>query len=227
MELRRELVLSFIALMVLNLILAFGTIALLARMGPAIEHILEANDFSIGAAENMLTEFAHAGDQPLSAAAQSQVQGALEAAQKNVTEPEELPILEELRRRIPAASQGAGSERQQAITTARELIAVNRRAMHRVDEEAQRLGIAGAWSAVFLGFLSFLLSLLMLFRLQRRLVNPVLDLHQVLLDHRAGERMRRCQPPDAPREVIQVIESVHRLLDERLLCTGRGDAPTD
>ena len=227
MELRRELLLAFGLLILFQLGLAFGTVGLLVRMGPAIEEILDANDYSILATEDILTEFAHSGGQPLSAAAQSRIHRALEAAQKNVTEPEELPVLEELRRRIPAASLGPGSERQQAITTARELIAVNRRAMHRVDEEAQRLGLAGAWSAVFLGFLSFLLSLLILVRLQRRLVNPLVDLHQVLLDHRAGERMRRCQPPDAPREVVQVIESVHRLLDERLLRAGRGDAPAD
>jgi methyl-accepting chemotaxis protein len=88
--------------------------------------------------------------------------------------------------------------------------------MRDVDLEARRLGSAGAWTAVFVGFLSFLLSILLFVRLQRRLARPLVDLYEVLESARQGDRLRRCRLTDAPREIIQVTQAVNGLLDARL-----------
>jgi nitrogen fixation/metabolism regulation signal transduction histidine kinase len=102
------------------------------------------------------------------------------------------------------------------VERVRKLIQINRDAMRNVDEEARRLGGAGAWAAVFVGFLSFLLSVFVLVRFQNRFIRPLVDLHEVLEGAREGDRLRRCRLHDAPREVIQVTQAVNRLLDERL-----------
>jgi nitrate/nitrite-specific signal transduction histidine kinase len=97
------------------------------------------------------------------------------------------------------------------------LVEVNRNAMAAVDERAKRLGSAGAWSAVFIGALTFLLSLIVLARLERRFVQPLLELHEVLNATRQGHLLRRCRSNvDAPREVLNLTQTINRLLDERL-----------
>lgn len=216
MELRRELLLTIGALVLVNLLLAFGAIGLFARMGPAIERILQENVHSIDSVEEMLAELAYAGSAPLSSEARTRVDRALENAKLNVTEEEERPVLEALARALPSAMEGETDGRRQAVASARQLIHINRIAMREVDDEARRLGVAGAWAAVFVGFLSFLLSVFVVLRLQKRFVRPLVDLHQVLQVAHEGDRLRRCRLADAPREVIQVTQAVNRLLDERL-----------
>ena len=216
MELRRELLLTIGALVLLNLFLAFGAIGLFVRMGPAIERILQENVYSTIAAEEMLAELAEAGGETLTPEARARVGQALDNAKRNVTEEEERPVLAALERALPSAMEVEPDGRRQAVASVRQLIQINRDAMRKVDEEARRLGGAGAWAAVFVGFVSFLLSVFVVVRLQKRVVRPLVDLHQVLEGAREGDRLRRCRLADAPREVIQVTQAVNRLLDERL-----------
>ena len=216
MKLRRELLLMIGALVLLNLSLAFGAIGLFVRMGPAIERILQENVYSIVAAEELLAELAGTGSAHMSPEARVRVDESLRKAKNNVTAEEEHPVLAMLERSLPSAMDGDPGARRNAVTSIRQLIRINREAMRGVDEEARRLGRAGAWAAVFVGFLSFLLSVFVVVRLQKRFVRPLVDLHEVLEGVRQGDRLRRCRPSDAPREVIQVTQSVNRLLDERL-----------
>jgi len=215
-ELRRELVLTVGTLVALSLVLSFGAIGLFARMGPAIERILQENVYSIVTAERILTEFVEADGRALSGAARGRVHEALEKAQHNVTEPEELLVLASIQRELPQAMDGNHAARRQVVADIHDLIGINRTAMQEADEEAQRLGRAGAWSAVLIGFLSFLLSLFVLVRLQRRLVRPLVELCEVLEGAHGKKQLRRCRRPDAPAELIHVTEAVNRLLDERL-----------
>jgi hypothetical protein len=216
MDLRRELLSTIGTLVVLNLLLAFGAIGLLVRMGPAIELILQENVYSIVATEEVLAELADAGGAALYEQARLRVQMSLDRAQKNVTEAAERPVLAALERALPGAMAGEAGARRQAVQAVRELIHINREAMRAVDEEARRLGSAGAWAAVLVGFVSFLLSLLVVVRLQKRFVRPLVDLYEVLEGAREGNHLRRCRISDAPREVSQVLLSVNTLLDDRL-----------
>ena len=216
MDLRRELLLTIGTLVLLNLLLAFGAIGLFVRMGPAIARILEENVHSIVAAEGILADLGAAGDTPLDAAAELRVRQNLAQAQQNVTEAEERPILALLQQQLPNAIAADLPARQKTVHLLQQLIQINRDAMRHVDEEARRLGAAGAWAAVFVGFVSFLLSLLVVVRLQKRVLRPLVDLHEVLDDAQRGNQLRRCRPSDAPREVLQVTQSVNALLDERL-----------
>lgn len=216
MELRRELLLTIGALIALNLLLAFGAIGVLVRMNPAIDSIFEENVASIVAAEQLLSALAEAGDAPLSAQAEEGVREALGAAQLNITEGEEILALTSLSRVLPGAIVGAPGARREAVKEARRVIQVNRQAMYAVSAEARRLGSAGAWASAFVGFFSFVLSLALVIRMQRRFVHPLVELHGVLESARAGDRHRRCGTSDAPREVLQVSAAVNRLLDEKL-----------
>ncbi|HLT30269.1 MAG TPA: hypothetical protein VK013_09495 [Myxococcaceae bacterium] len=216
MELRRELLLTIGALIALNLLLAFGAIGVLVRMNPAIDSIFRENVASIVAAEQLLGALAEAGDAPLPAHAAQGVRDALTAAQHNITEGEEIQALTSLSRVLPGAIDGAPGARREAVREARRVIRVNREAMVAVSAEARRLGAAGAWASAFVGFFSFVLSLALVIRMQRRFVQPLAELHGVLESARSGDHHRRCGATDAPREVLQVSAAVNRLLDEKL-----------
>jgi nitrogen fixation/metabolism regulation signal transduction histidine kinase len=214
MELQRELLLTIGALVLLHILLAFGVIGLFVRMGPAIERILQENVYSIGAAEQMLVALAESGDAAVSAERRRRIEDALQRAKNNVTEAEEVPVLHAIAQHFEAVIAG---ERDAKVETVREisrLISINRDAMEKVGAEAQRLGIAGAWAAVFVGFLSFAVSLVVANRLRRRFVMPLIELHEVFDTVRRGERYRRCRMREAPMEVMQVMQSVNMLLDE-------------
>lgn len=216
MELRREFLLTIGALVLLNLCLAFGSIGLFVRMGPAIAHILEENVYSITAAEEILAELAEAGGSPMGPDQSARVHRLLGEAQRNITREEERAAFAALERSLPSAMDGDPDARRQAVTSIRQLVRTNREAMHRADEEARRLGSAGAWAAVLVGFLSFLLSVFVVVRLQRRFLRPLAELYEVLERARQGDRLRRCRMTDAPHEVVQVMQATNRLLDERL-----------
>lgn len=214
MQLRREL-LAYIGLLVaLNLLLAFGAIGLFVRMGPAIERILDENVRSIVAAEQVLSRLAD--DAALTPVTRAQVHDALATAERNVTEEGESAAISTLQAALPDALEGDATARREAVAALRDLSEINRTAMDRADSDARSLGSAGAWSAVFIGGLSFLLSVLVVSRLESRFIRPLSDLHEVVVAARRGERLRRCQLLDAPHEVVQVAEAVNELLDERL-----------
>ena len=75
-------------LVVLNLLMAFGTIGIFSRMTPAIAHIIERNGYSIKACEDMLALLALSGGQPLDHEHQKRFQDAFDRSKSNVTEPE-------------------------------------------------------------------------------------------------------------------------------------------
>lgn len=216
MELRREFFYTIGTLVALNVLLAFGAIGLFVRMLPAIERILEENVYSNIAAEEMLAVLAESPTARVPTEGRRRVEDAFRRAKSNVTEPEEIPVLDAIGRNLRAALDGERDAVVAEVRAIQNLIAINRDAMRKVDREAQRLGRAGAWAAVFVGFLSFLLSVVVLGRLRRRVVEPVVELHHVLEGLRRGERFRRSSPRDAPAEIQEVLQSVNALLDERL-----------
>lgn len=226
MTLRRELIVSAGVLVVLNLCLAFGATALLGRMGPAIGRLLQANDYSNVAAENLLGEFARAGGQPFNEASRARARGSFEQIRGNVTESDERPWVAVIDARIEAAMAGDAGAIDHVARALGEISAVNRRAMATADTETQRLGSAGAWAVVGLGMASLWASLVIFARLKRRVLSPIVDLHEVLTLSRKGDRFRRCRKSDSAFEIGQVTGSVNTFLDERdelsFFADGRG-----
>jgi len=216
MQLRRELSLTLGSLVLLNVLLAFGVISLLVRMGPAIERILQENVQSIVAAEEILAGFAESDVGEVPASRRGRIEAAFARMRNNQTEAGELPILGELESRLDAALGSDAEARMAFVVGVRRLIQINRAAMARADLRAQRLGATGAWAAVLVGVLSFVLSLVVLARFRTRVVQPMLELHAALEAVRSGEPFRRCQTRAAPLELRQLLESVNGLLDERV-----------
>lgn len=215
MNLRRDFLFTLGGLIGVNLLFAFACIGLFTRMGPAIEKILQENMHSIQAAEEMLFILAGSNGRPVNAADGEQFRQAFLQARFNVTEPEEKPALEKIEQHMPAALNGDSGARTEVIASIRKLIEINHEAMGVVDREAQRLGMAGAWSAVFLAVISFAVSLIIHRRMERKIIFPMTELQNVLQDIRTGNSFRRCSTVDTPLDVRRVLHDVNRLLDER------------
>jgi len=216
MRLRTELASTVAGFLALNFLLVFTAIGLFGRMGPAIELILQRNDTTIVAAEEILGAFARHRDVATTAAVRAPIEAALARARNNITEPGEEPLLVAIETQLPAALGGDDQARAALTDKLCALIAINRRAMQQVDRDAQRLGTAGAWAAAFVGMASLGLGLLLTRRLSQRVVRPLQELHATLAAALGGDSFRRANAADASPELREVLANVNQVLDTRV-----------
>lgn len=209
MRLHTESRLGIGALLALQLATSFAAIGLLARVSPAVERILLDNVRSVEAAEQMLAALALPEED-----AGARFEAALGAARANVTEAEELPLLEDLDRLGPAALAGDPTARRQAVAALEALSLVNRRSMQQADDEARFLGQAGAWTSALAGMAGFVLSLVVYDRTRRRMVLPVQELHATLAAARQGDHLRRCTHTEGPVETVRIADDLNWLLEQ-------------
>ena len=189
-------------LILLNLLMALGAIWVLARMTPAIEEILSRNGQSLEACEEMFAVLAEAPADPAGGAGfRDNFRQALLRAEANVTEKEEPQALEVIRR-------------EATVAAIRLLAASNRRAMIEAEARARHLGTAGAWGVVFMALTVFVVGLLFKRALYRNLVAPLEEVDNVLAARRNGDRMRRCNTIDMPRDVRRVLGDINDVLDQ-------------
>lgn len=214
MRARDEIRLIVAALLLNQLVLAFASIALMTRMTPAIEEIIVENVVSIEAVEVMLG--ALASPDRGSPSTRDDFMIALEHAETNVTEDSERPHIATLRQRGPLALSGDTEALRQTVDSLRELGRVNVTSVRAADQNAKRLGAAGAWTAAFLGALGFVLSVLAVRRVTRRFVEPLDDLALTVEAYRTGDVHRRFSAHDAPTELQRIGETVNGLLLDKL-----------
>jgi hypothetical protein len=216
MTTRRDLLLGVGALVALQLLTSFSAIGVLTRTAPAVAQVLEANVYSLAACEDLLGVLGRAGGEAATPGERARAASALERLRLNLTEPGERELVEQAESRLPASLEGDLAARRDAVSALLRLGDLNRAGMRRADAEMQRLGAAGAWFAVALAVGAFLLSMLTVRRLERRLLAPLEELGRVLESTRAGRWQRRCQPVAAAPDVKRLLEGVNEVLDTRL-----------
>lgn len=213
MRLSHELSGLLLVFVAVNLFLVVASIGLFARIGPAVELILERNDTTIASAEEVLLVLARRPEGLRTADDVARIEQALGVIRANVTEDEEPQVIEQTVERARALFAGDESARAGLIESLTSLIAINRRAMRAADLEAQRLGTVGAWVASSIGVLSLLLHLILGRRIERRLVRPLLEVRDVLSSALDDDPFRRCGALEAPDEIRHIGSSVNGLLD--------------
>lgn len=205
----------------LNLLMAFGTIAIFTRMTPAIERIIERNERSLAAGEEMLTTLilARANHLPTEqrTGLRDRFLAALDTARGNITEGGEPEALDGITSHYEAAFAGEPVAIRSTVDSVSDLTRINRLAMRQADEAAQRLGIAGAWGVVFMALAMLAVTLIFLRAIRRRVIDPLVEIHEVLITARGESRFRRCGGGTAPsHEVDAVYREINRLLDDGL-----------
>jgi hypothetical protein len=200
----------------LNLLMALGAIWILMRMAPAMAGIIERNDRSLYACEEMLAALALAGDDPASGEEQylARFQAALKRAEENVTEKGESAALKTIAAGSLAAFAGDLAARRQTVAAIVRLGDINREAMTRADKHFRQFAEAGIWGVVFMAIAVFIVGLLFIRSLLGRVVRPVEELHAVIAAYRQGDTLRRCSGVDMPQEVRAVFQGINEILDQ-------------
>ncbi len=200
-------------LIVLNLLMAFGSIWIFMRMAPAIKVIIAQNEVSLESCEDMLAALAKAKISTDVVAEKEAFRVALSKAENNITETKEPETLNKISRYYQAAFKGDDLALERTIMAIVELGEINREAMLRADIRAQQLGYAGAWGVVFMATFSFMVGMIFLRSLRKNLIEPMHEIDAVAAAFRAGERMRRCSMKNTSRSTNQVLRNVNELLD--------------
>lgn len=210
----------------LNLLMALGTIKVFMRMAPAIEGIIERNERSLKAGEEMLAALVLADGGAMDEMYRADFNAALERAKNNVTEADEAEVLAAIARVSAAAFASKGEARWETVAAIVRLGEINRAAMVRADLAARQLGHAGAWGVVFMATCVFLAGVIFIRGVTRRVVKPLEEVHAVIMAQRRGETMRRCSGADLPQEAKLIFGGINEILDQRLLQAGSpGDSP--
>lgn len=212
MSLRRTVLFGMWLILGLNLFLAFGAIGVLMRMRPVIADILAKNENSMEACETMLAALA-SPTIPDGTSNRVIFEEGLSRAFANVTEPDEMELLDRISESTQDNLPTDAEQRTLLIDDIRTLAAINRGAMISADEEAQQLGIAGAWAVVFLAVLSFGAGLILVRRVDRVVFDPLEEIRQTLNAARSGDPFRRCTTVAAPSDLRLIMEQINGLLD--------------
>ncbi len=200
----------------LNLLMALGAIWILMRMAPAMSGIIERNDRSLYACEEMLAALVLVGDDMASDEEQHlrRFKAALKRAEENVTEKGESAVLKLIAASSSAAFAGDLSARRQMVSAIVRLGDINREAMNLADKRVRQFGEAGIWGVVFMAIAVFGVGLLFTRSLLRRVVKPMVELHAVITAYRKGETRRRCSGADMSQEVRSVFYGINEILDQ-------------
>lgn len=212
MQLTRSLRLGFVVLLAVHLATAFTAVALLGRMRPAIELIIQDNVRSLEAVEEVLALLAD----PLADNRDERAQAAFERAARNVTNEDERPAIDLIGINLDKALGGDDEAVAVVASQLRRLAAINRRDLESSDRRAQQLGSAGAWTVVILTLFTLAFGVVARRRLDAQVLGPLEELHEVVDELGEGHALRRCRPNlVAAGELGQIMRAFNRLLDER------------
>ena len=198
----------------LNLLMALGSIWIFIRMAPAIEVIIERNERSLEACEEMLASLATIShDAHADRLLKTTFSNALLRAQNNITEKEEPAALATIEAGFADAFSGNRASLQETVTAIVLLGKINREAMITEDRRAKQFGNAGAWGVVFMAMSVFFAGMLFKRRVFRNLVLPLEEIQAVLSAHQNGDIMRRCTGPHLPGDMKRLYADINALLD--------------
>jgi nitrogen fixation/metabolism regulation signal transduction histidine kinase len=214
-ELRRDLLLGVGSLFGLNLVLAFATIAVFMRMGPVTDRMSRENVVALEAGEQMLALMTEAGAAPFDATQRRLFTIARGRAAAALAGPAADGPIGRLVALEDAIAAGTMAARQEAIVQLRGLSATSRADLEAGHREARRLGLAGAWFAVFVASIALILGVIAVRRLTHRLLVPIRELWATLEAAHAGNIYRRCAVAQAPLEIGRIVHQVNEMLDLR------------
>jgi hypothetical protein len=192
-------------------------------MSPAIEIIIEQNERSLFACEEMLFALLHndLNDSTLDGnVALARFEQALNNAIDNITEPEEPDVLDSIQKSYKQALEGDEQSRQLVMEGIALLSAINRDAMYKADIQARRLGTAGAWSVVFITFFVVVATLIFRNNLFTRLISPFNELNDSVESFLSGDTYRRFNGRGYPKDIQLLFNNLNVLLDR---CTTDGN----
>lgn len=213
MELKRSIYWKLFLSATTILIISLGTMGLFLRMTPAIETILQDNVPSIMATHGMFNALSmrHLNPEQERERFFTALQLARDAAHRD----DEYALINKVRALGEKVFTGEDKYLPSLTVALKELADVNHEAMIKRDNEARRLGNAGAWAVMMMGFFGFSGTLFAMSRIRQHVLEPIDDTYNALVAFERGETRRRAHlSRSAPYEIAEIIRSANHLMDE-------------
>ncbi|MDY0132178.1 MAG: hypothetical protein RBR53_05865 [Desulforegulaceae bacterium] len=201
-------------LIISNLLMAFGSIWVLVRMSPAIEHIIARNERSLYACEIMLASIAANPENTSDKKLLEDFTSAIDSAKANLTEQGEAEELENIIKKHKDAFSGNMLKKKETINHILKLSEINRHAMIKADLKAKQYGYAGAWAIVFMAGFVYFAGLIFKRSIIKNLLVPIDEIHKVIIANLKNDKMRRCSGTALPRDIELIYSDLNKYIDK-------------
>ncbi len=199
----------------MNLVMAFGSIWVFMRMDPAIAIIIEQNEKSLSACEEMLSTLVIVNQSKNdNEHLKTTFLEALNRVKSNITKKEESIAIEAISENYAKAFEGNLEGTKKTVTGILRLAKINRAAMVVADRKARKFGNAGAWGIVFMASAVLMVGMLFMRGLKRNLIRPLEEIYSVIQAVKTGDNMRRCTGPNPPQDIRFIFSGVNDILDQ-------------
>ncbi len=203
-------------LLLINLIIAFGAIWLFMRVVPAIDLIVKNNVSSLEACQIMLTSLSSVYDEGSIKKNLINFEYGLKKARENVAVDDEKVALGIIKRSYKKAFNNDIPSKKEVIFADNYLAEINAKEILRLKHEAKQVSERGAWGVVFMAGMMFFLSLLFLYRFDKKLLHPIEELYHVMKALKNDDKLRRCSVVGEDKDIKLIFDQVNKLLDERI-----------
>lgn len=200
----------------INLIISFSTIWLFLRIVPAIDSIVQNNVSSLEAAESMLTSLIVIENEGATKKDLQAFKVALKSAMQNVSKNDEKIAIGIIERSYKQAFNNDVTSRKELRFAIDYLFQINKDEILRLKNEAAKASKAGAWGLAFMALIAFFLTLLLLKRLDKKLLVPVKELYEVIRSYKKRNKFRRCMGENVNSDIKLIFDGVNELLDDRI-----------
>ena|SRR5690554_3285631 len=211
MEVRRDVLLGLVSLMVFYLALSFAAVGLQQRLDPTVAVIEERNVDSIMSSLELLSLLQVEHDE----AQGVRMQRLAKRLVQRVTEPGEDMLAARIVENVSRSLAGDMSVRPVLVSDLESLIAVNRQGMMSRADQAFRLAQGGIWVLSALGTIGVLAAWYIIRQLRGRIVLPLLRISQTMKQAREGKTFMRIYAGNAPNEIREIARALNALLDQR------------
>lgn len=177
------------------------------RLAPSIEQINLYNTQSLYLAESMISSISVEHDI-------NSFENALTLAQKNITEPGEKEIIQNIEKKYKSAFSGDKKDKELVINDINKLSAINRSAVQKTILKIKKLTAVGSYVIVFVGLIIWALGLVLLNTLKKTLISPLSELKEVLQNYSKGNKLRRCPAIAPTKDFQQIYDNLNALLDK-------------
>lgn len=210
MNIAKNIRIGLVLLIGLNLLMAMGSIWAFMRMAPAIETIIDQNEQSLQACEEMLASLALLHNEN----AKQNFIIALKRTENNISEPEEPAAIKAIQKSAIEVFQGNIEAKEETVDAILKLTEINRQAMIDADLNAKKLGYAGAWSIVFMAIIIFSAGRLFYRTIRKNALIPLEEIYSVIQTQQQKANLRRCTGIDSPQEVLFIFNGINDIIDK-------------
>ncbi len=216
MKLSHSIKISISFLVSINLLIAFGAIWLFMRIAPAIDLIVKNNVSSLESCQGMLASLIPTENESIAKKNFRIFEYNLKKAKDNALKNSERVRVNTIRRNYKKAFDNDIESRSHIMLAIDQLARINKDAIFKLEKKAMQLSKTGAWGIVFMAGMMFLLSMLLLQRLNKKFLYPVEEIYDVMKACKNNDNLRRCTGVNMNEDMKLIFDETNKLLDERI-----------